>query len=41
MNVFSNLPEPTYKTQKAFISFQKILKLLKGVLLLTKKVLML
>ena len=41
MNVISNLPEPTYKLQRAFIGFHNTLKFLQRVLLLTKKVLML
>ncbi len=41
MNVISNLPEPTYRFQKAFIGFHKTLKFLNRVLLLTKKILML
>jgi hypothetical protein len=41
MNVFNNIPEPTYKLKKAFISFHKTVKLLHSVLVLTKKILML
>jgi hypothetical protein len=41
MNSTPNLPEPTYNFDKVFASFQNTKKLLKSMVLLTKKLLML
>ncbi len=41
MNTASNLPKPTLSESKLFETFQKTLKLLKGILMLTKKIFML
>lgn len=41
MNAAPNLPKPTFFESKLFSTFQNTLKLLKGILMLTKKIFML
>lgn len=41
MNKATNLPEPTYKVQKLSVGFKNTIQFLKGMVFLTKKVLML
>jgi hypothetical protein len=41
MNVSTNLPEPTYRFKRLFLSLESTMKLAKDIMLLTKKLLML